>query len=152
MTPERTLEAEFQSLRDDLVAKYDELGMRASGEFDRATYADSRRLTASLWAPSYIEQLANGRAPGKFPPIAAIEQWIHDKGIQAVDITVSSLAFLIARKIAREGTEYFKQGGTELIEAVITPERVQGIINKVSRFYITEFELNVFNELKRLAA
>tara|TARA_R110002167_G_scaffold81296_2_gene222669 strand:+ start:4291 stop:4758 length:468 start_codon:yes stop_codon:yes gene_type:complete len=152
MTPqEQILSDEFEQIRFDLIKRYDELGMRASGDFEKSLEVKQNKLSAELWGNHYIEQLVNGREPGKFPPIAAIEKWIGDKGISAFDISVSSLAFLIARKIAREGTEIFKKGGTDLVDSVITPERIQGIIDKVGRFYINEFTLNITNILKEVA-
>jgi len=152
MTPEQILADEFDSLRLDIIAKHDELGMRASGDFANSLENVQNRLSISLIGNSYVEQLVNGRAPGKFPPLEEIEKWIEDKGIQAIDISVSSLAFLIARKIAREGTEYFKQGGTDLLDSVITPERIQSIIDKVSVFYVNDFVLKVTRELKAISA
>lgn len=151
MTQEQILSDEFESIRLDLIAKHDELGMRASGSFADGLENEQNGLSIALYGNHYIEQLVNGREPGKFPPIDAIKQWIDDKGIQSLDISVSSLAFLIARKIANEGTEYFKQGGTDLIDAVITPERIQSVIDKVSVFRVNEFVLTVTNELKALA-
>ena len=152
MTNEDILLAEFESLRDDIIHKYDELGMRASGDFANSLEIKQDRMHIELWGNHYVEQLVNGRAPGRFPPVEAIAKWIDDKGIQALDISVSSLAFLIARKISQEGTEYFKQGGTDLIDSVVTPKRIQSIIDKVSQFYVDDFVLNVTNELKALAA
>ena len=133
------LKIEFDKLKADLIAKHQELGMEASGDWIKSIEVDATQTKAILYGNSYTEQLVNGRAPGKFPPIDAISKWIIDKDLPLIDITVSSLAFLIARKIAREGTEYFKQGGTDLIEAVITPERIQSILDKVSEFQINEF-------------
>lgn len=56
----------------------------------------------------YFQWVENGRNPGKFPPIAAIKQWIHDKPIIPEERngklpTEDQLAFLIGRKIAEEG-------------------------------------------------
>lgn len=151
MNQEQILNDEFQNLRKEIVDRYDALGLRASGEFERELQIDQRGLSISLYGASYTEQLVNGREPGRFPPIEAIEAWIGYKGIQAVDISVSSLAFLIARKIAREGTEIFKQGGTDLIDSIVTPERIQSIIDKVSVFYVNDFVLNVTNVFKEIA-
>ena len=101
----------------------------------------------------YTEQLIFGRRPGKFPPIAAIEKWIMDKGITLEGkITASSLAFLIARKIAKEGTKYFQQGGTDLIESVITPQRIQSIISKVKEINVTIVSRGLVEQLKKVAA
>ena len=59
--------------------------------------------------------LVTGRKPGKFPPIDVIDRWVQRKlGIPASES--KSVAFLIARKIAREGTNIFtgKSKGLEL--------------------------------------
>jgi hypothetical protein len=49
----------------------------------------------------YLEYLNRGRPPGKFPPPDVIKDWVITK---PVDIN----PFLVGRKIAREGTEIFK--------------------------------------------
>jgi hypothetical protein len=67
-------------------------------------------------------------------------------------IKISSLAFLIARKIAKEGTKYYKQGGTDLLEAVITPERIQLILDQVSEFYVDSFTSEITGFVKKMAA
>ena len=134
------LEAEFDSLKVDLIEKYNELGMKASGNWAQSLNVEVRGLTATIYGENYTEQLVEGRAKGKFPPIAAIRQWIEDKGIIPFDdISISSLAFLIARKIAREGTNYYQDGGTDLVSSVITPQRIQQIIDNVSEFSINNF-------------
>lgn len=153
MTATEILDKEFNLIKDDLIKKYDELGMRASGQWAKTLNVQTSGLTTKLFGQSYTEQLVFGRKPGKFPPIALIEQWIHDKGIKPIEenMKISTLAFLIARKISEDGTQYFQQGGTELIDSVITPARIQSIINKVSVFQINEFVLRFTNELKTLA-
>jgi hypothetical protein len=48
----------------------------------------------------------HGRRPGRMPPIEAIRRWIRVRQIRGRGgISERSLAFLIARKIGREGTE-----------------------------------------------
>lgn len=154
MTPHEILSEEMDLIRLDLIQKHIDLGMKASGQWVDTIEAITVRLSGSIWAQHYTEQLVDGRRPGKFPPISAIEQWIIDKGIKPIDekISTSSLAFLIARKISREGTEYFKQGGTDLVEAVITPERIQRIINRVSTFQIQSFTSEIKTVLQSIAA
>lgn len=147
------LQSQMELIKIDLAAKHRELGMRASGQWEQSLEVDVKRLRAVIWGASYTEQLVNGRAPGRFPPIAAIRQWILDKNIRFLgQITLSSLAFLIARKIAKEGTKYHQQGGTDLVEAVITPERIQSIIDSVSAFYIDSFTSEITGFIKKLAA
>lgn len=147
------LEKEFELIKQDLIAKHIELGMPASGNWERSLVVEVQRLKATITGAPYTEQLVNGREPGKFPPIKAIRQWILDKNIPFLGkISLSSLAFLIARKISKQGTEYFKQGGTDLVESVITPERIQSILNKVSEFYIDSFTTEITGFLKKMAA
>jgi hypothetical protein len=63
---------------------------------------------AQLIGEDYFQQQITGRKPGKFPPIKPILQWIDDKGLSPEKITKKSLAFLIARKISKQGTDIFK--------------------------------------------
>ena len=63
-------------------------------------------LEVSLHLPSYWYYIENGRGPGKFPPIEAIQNWMTVKHIvPRNDATVPQVSYLIARKIAREGTQ-----------------------------------------------
>lgn len=130
MSSERVLFNEFDLLRKDLIAAYEAKGMRASGQFERELEIKTSFDSVLLLGMPYGQQLETGRRSGKFPPIEAIEQWIEDKGIQAIDISVSSLAFLIARKIAREGWNREGYGGVELLSEVITDKRIQDILDK----------------------
>lgn len=65
-------------------------------------------IVGELHANHYWYYLVHGRAPGKMPPIESILGWLIKKGIQAADnISQNSLAYLIARKIGRVGTDIF---------------------------------------------
>ena len=63
---------------------------------------------------NYIMTLENGRRPGKMPPVAPILAWVQSRNITPDDISQESLAFLIARKIGREGSLLFRQGGKKV--------------------------------------
>lgn len=80
--------------------------IRASGRSAESLRDDVTPNFGRLYGVAYFEFQRRGRRPGGFPPIDAILQWIKDKGIQA-DIPDKSLAFLIARKIAKKGTDIF---------------------------------------------
>lgn len=58
----------------------------------------------------YFTVLETGRKPGKQPPLDPIQRWIQAKGI-STDISERSLAYLIARKIGKEGSLLYRQGG-----------------------------------------
>jgi hypothetical protein len=148
------LSKQFELLKDDLIKAYDAKGMRASGKFADSLDVKVEGLTAQLWGESYAQQLETGRKAGAFPPISAIEQWIKDKGIAnriEGKISISSLAFLIARKIAKRGWKREEHGGVELISQVITDVRIQKIIDEVGAgqalVYTTEI-IKLVNDLK----
>lgn len=153
MTIEQVLDQEFESLQNDLVLKYKELGMRASGKWEDSLERIVSPMNAKIIGEDYTNQLVSGRRPGSFPPVDAIKKWIVDKGIVnniKGNISVSSLAFLIARKIAREGTKYFKQGGTDLISSVATEKRMQSVIDKVGVSATITFVKRIENQFKTL--
>ena len=157
MTTTEILSIEFESIKKDLIARHNQLKMKASGNWEKSLEVDiigSNDLAiARIYAEHYTEQLVYGRKPGKFPPIKAIEQWIIDKGISTIgkNIKISSLAFLIARKIAKEGTKYYKDGGTDLVSSVVTAERIQSIIDKVREINLTYITKGLVEQLKAVA-
>ena len=145
------LKEEIDLIIIDLIKKYDELGMRSSGKWANSLEPIIKEGSAVLLGEDYTQQLSTGRRPGTFPPIKAIEQWIIEKPISLeAGMKLSTLAFLIARKIAENGTVYFQEGGTDLLDAVITPQRIQSIINKVSEFQIKELETDLVGRFKEI--
>ena len=160
MTPQETLSKEMEKLQLEFLAKYKEKGMEASGDWGRSletvvNQSDDGLLTGSVKAFDYSQQLETGRKPGRFPPREAIENWIKEKGLASRiegQISVSSLAFLIARKIANEGWDRKRYGGVELISEVATPQRMQEIIDKVGQSYIVLITSEVTKTFKELAA
>ena len=149
------LKAEFELLRQELIAKHDQLGMRATGKWAASLNFTFSGNSAELLQESYGEQLEYGRKPGKQPPSEAIEQWLVAKGIAGRlegDISVSSLAYLIARKIGREGWDRKENGGTALISSVVTPERIQQIIDKVGESHLESFASEISSYFETLSA
>lgn len=148
------LSKEFEALKKDLITAYDAKGMRASGKFAESLEVRVEGLNAQLWGEDYAQQLEMGRKPGRFPPIDAIKQWIIDKGIANKiqgEITVSALAFLIARKIAKNGWKREQFGGVELISEVITDERIQKIIDEVGAEQALVFSSEITTMIKEMA-
>lgn len=156
------LQKELEKIRQELIQKHLQLGMKASGSWISSVEVNVNRLNGNILANAYTEQLVNGRPPTTTSSPSSptlrevIEQWIIDKGISPIEseMKISTLAFLIARKIHREGTKYFKQGGTDLVESVITPARIQQIIDSVTEFYVSDVVSEItgfFQELKTAA-
>lgn len=153
------LQQEFDALKTELIAKYDELGMRASGNWANSLEVVVSGNNAKIIGESYSQQLEYGRnaggKSGKGTSFSeAIEQWIKDKGIAnriEGEISVSSLAFLIVRKIMREGWKREEYGGVELITQVITPERIQQIIDRIGLEQTAGFIRDITTFLKQAA-
>lgn len=72
---------------------------------------DSKKFEVKLELADYWQYVENGRKPGKWPPISAIEKWIEIKPVLPRPMangqlpTNKQLAFLIARKIGLEGIQ-----------------------------------------------
>ncbi|WP_421752923.1 hypothetical protein [Croceimicrobium sp.] len=73
------------------------------------TYDGRKLVIYSNW--SFFWTLETGRGPGKMPPIDPILDWVQQRGIYSPDVSPASMAFLIARKIGREGSLLYRSGG-----------------------------------------
>lgn len=132
----------------DMVVKYDQLGFRASGDWEKAlenlVIESTTGYHATIKGANYTYWMENGRKAGKFPPRNAILDWINQKGIVAEGISNNSLAFLIARKIAREGTKV-RPG---LISDVLTQDRINKLIQDIGVFYTAQIKSDVIKTFK----
>lgn len=149
----KILKEEFDSLRRDLIIAYDAKGMRASGNFPESLDVIIDDTTGELWGDEYADQLEFGRSEGTFPPLQEIEQWILDKGVFTSvlqEMKLSSLAYLIARKIAQQGWKRQQHGGVGLISEVITEERLQMIIDKFGEAELVSFSSDILDIFKEL--
>ena len=102
-------------------------------------------------ANKYIEQLVYGRGPtqkqGQGELRAAIRRWIDDKGINS-DIPKDSLAFLIARKIHREGTALYRRTGGQdsgLLDEALNEQRIIALLDGLG----SELEARITSEVMR---
>lgn len=103
----------IDDLKTDAAAKGQKIPL-SSFRFEADAYS------GQLWGADYFKYLITGRGPGKFPPPDAMLKFVQAnpdilQRAKAVYkfITEKQLAFLIGRKIAREGTAIWsgkKQG------------------------------------------
>ena len=123
------------------VTKYG--AVNASGDLERSITYTVEGSTLTIWGNDYIYYLENGRKPGKRPPTAVIKRWIQEKGIQPTDISIDSLAFLIARKIGEEGTTIYQQGGSNLVSSIFDEALQQSIENEFAGLLTSEIESEI---------
>lgn len=117
----------LESVRRGIIADQNKKGLVSSGESARSLVIVDADRKSELQGSSYFQQQITGRRPGKFPPIQPIMDWIESKGLDLEGITKKSLAFIIARKIARKGTDIY-QGKRDGID-------LKGIVKKYQPTY-----------------
>jgi Trp operon repressor len=129
------LKIEIDKVLDDILNAYEQSGKKTSGQFEEGLDAQYNGDKVELFGYAYLA----GRPKGKMPPVEAIEKWVQLKGITALEknMTTSSLAWAIAKKIAREGTA--DESHLPIYEMILTPERIDDIIQKVSEFHAQLF-------------
>ncbi len=97
----------LQALKQKLIKKYDQLGLRASGDYERKLESQVKGNTLTMLGAGHSFFMENGRRSGGFPPTKAIINWIESKpGLPSeFKENKKQFAFLIARKIAKEGVK-----------------------------------------------
>lgn len=110
-----------------------------------------------LLAAPYVMVLEDGRGPtrrsGKGPGTTLqqkIEEWMKAKGIVPKDISQSSLAYIIARKIHNEGTRLYRRGGKSgVISNVITEQRIDSFMVVYADKFAQSVRSEIFEEVNR---
>lgn len=111
------LEKALTNFLNDFVSTYKSLLIRdnkkASGDLINSIKAlniefNTTKYTGSISLKNYWKYVEYGRKPGKFPPPKKILNWVKvkkilPKPIKGIKPTEKQLAFLISRKIARDG-------------------------------------------------
>jgi len=98
------------NIRNKSVTQYG--AMNASGSMaDSLGYKWDGKKLVIFSSEKYFTVLETGRKPGKQPPSSMIEAWLESKPLQLQGISKKSLAFLIARKIGKEGSLLYRKGG-----------------------------------------
>lgn len=139
----------------ELIDKHRELGMKASGEWERSVEVRGEPYGAEIWANDYTEWLARGRGPNKDQSIDGLRGWAAYYGSEGGPIYEWAKAkgipgenFVgIAYQIARDGTRSYPEG-TDLIDGVITEERVNEITEAMGLYVSSQIAETVSRDLK----
>lgn len=129
-----------------LIPHFKSKEMNATGNWINSLEVEVSENKGVIKGAKYTEQLVFGRKPGKIPPAKALEQWAMIKLGVSQD-KARSVAFAIAKKIAKEGTELHKQGGSDLLEVLEKPEVTHFLNQKIG----TWCKLYIKEELQRTA-
>ena len=137
------LEQKKNEVRAAYIAK-DRSASGAAGQSLTVKVSEQpNKITGSLVGAHYWYYIENGRKPGKRPPIALIEKWIDDRRLSLDGISKRSLAFLIARKIGREGTK-----GTPILESVFTPQSLQELGRSIGSAYLSNVKSDIVKKFQ----
>ena len=108
----------LSAAKNNNIPQYYELKDKISFKVD----VSGNLFEVTFNAPEYWKYANYGRPPGKMPPVSAIEEWITRKRIVPESNTstpnVTSLAYVIARKIGKEGTK-----GTKFLEKSLDEQK-----------------------------
>lgn len=120
-----------KSIKDkDLMASGN---LSKSVQYDITINLADQKTTFQLNMASYWAALDKGRKKGKQPPVKEIKKWLQTPNVKSKfgqenrdlslktlqDYQLNGLAYVIARKIGREGTK-----PTHFYSSVVTPERI----------------------------
>ena len=141
-----------------LIANYDRLGLRASGQWAEtlAPFKEISRdkIKTGIEGQDYTFWIENGRKPNadQIPEAIRawvgwagstfIDKWVKDKGINANP-------YAVAYKIARAGWSVpntHNSGG--LVSDVVTNERIQELNRNLILYVIQEFKSTIIKTLK----
>lgn len=127
----KVLAEELNSLRQRIIDSHVRAGQKASGRTIASLKVSVDDNHGILFGRQAFGVLQTGRGPGKVPRgfYQIIQQWVEDKGIH-VD-KPKSFAYLLARKIANEGTELHRRGGRDDIYSHDIEETIKSIMNRV---------------------
>lgn len=126
--------------------RFIELGMSATGEWLNTIHPRVIDGIGYIYGMDYTYFLANGRAPGRRPPVSALLPWVNAKfGIGGQEAL--SIAFAVATKIANEGTRFYPEG-TDLLEILNSNEVKQYIYTNLGQALTAEISALMIKQLR----
>ena len=154
MTNDDIIKEEIDSILVDIIEVYEQSGRKASGEFEKGLEAVYEPNKGTIKGFVYLAGRGKTKKKGKAgePTVQQnILEWLKTRGIRPIEkkMKLSSLAYLIARKIHKQGTK--RSEWLRVYEQVITPERIDKIIDRVSELNVNKIITEITAELEVLA-
>jgi len=142
----------------DIRQSMDVSGVTASGKFNRSLESTVSSNEVVITGLKYAGAIESGRKPssgGTGVLRALIRSWIDEKGIVPTGITKDSLAFLITRKIHKEGTSlyrgtdhYGRSKPSRVITGVIKDGRIEQLGSDLILSFVKQVKSEIFNGTK----
>lgn len=136
------LQEVFEQAKRDIIANHERAGQVASGKtrdsLSVEVTSDITSATATMYGRKYFAALETGSQPWekqyKHPPkpfVETIAKWMVDKGIEGVS------AYLVARKIMREGTRLYRADGRQNVFTPVMSDIEERIDAELSSLFET---------------
>ena len=143
MTLRELFEEEGQQIVSDLRASLDANKVNASGRLRKSIRAEVTDDRLLITAAGYALTAEDGRGPTKKSGDGELEKkilkWLDQKGVPIWDgYTRKGQAYVIARKIHKEGTKLFRKGGNSGVLSNVLNEK---LLDRIAAKALREVEL-----------
>lgn len=149
---QKILKEEIELIVADIKQAYRNSGKKATGNFEDGIEVVYEFNKATIRGFTYLAGRGKTLATEANDPTLKerILEWIKAKSIKPKgNITLKALAFLISRKIHREGTD--KKRHLKIYEQIITEERIFAIIDRFAEINVNRIVTQITAELQILA-
>lgn len=155
MTIREIVDAYLEDSRKAIIENMARDGMNASGSFSKSLRSETKEqganITGILYGAPHSYFIDHGRGKtntsqsGAKPLRVIIRKWIDDKGIVPNDkISKDSLAFLIARKIHREGWKPKNKYPNGVISSVINETSINNLSKEIGKISAHNLASEIF--------
>ena len=150
VTANYIINEELLKLKDVIAANMQAQGLNASGKTSKSLEVVMSDNGGALMGRSFFAVLETGRKAGKVPKNfrQIIEKWATDKGLTfETPAKLRSFSYLVARKIAAEGTKQYRTGRRTDVFTDAVNETVTSIQNQLGSEVLKEIvTINDINE------
>ena len=145
----RILTSALEDAKVEIQHNLDITGTNASGRTSESLTVEVDGNTGVLYGRQAFGTVETGRKPGKVPYgfRDIIYQWMQDKDVHAKvegrrsqESADRSMAYIIARKIANEGSKLYRDDGRDDIYSNVLPLTIERVQNEVTNVYIINIQ------------
>jgi hypothetical protein len=137
---------------DKLIKSIDDLGHKTTGNLQSSLRYDVKESGSGfeiiIYGAEYAKAVDKGLPPGTKVSSEALAKWVEAKGIATGEAQIKGIAFLIQRKIFKEGTVQFRENKKGFIEVTLDAN-AKIIFKMVLDLFKTEFTLSLSNEIRK---
>lgn len=111
-----------------LIRRYDELDLRATGNWAEALEAKVENNRGLILGLDYTKYMAQGRPSGKPAPVRDILDWMLAKKSFKGEKSLGR-AIAISKTIGKQGTRAYQKGGTDILD-ILKSSEISDVFNE----------------------